>query len=84
MQRNENNIGETGKTSVKVHHQPGGQSSFSLGWGADDKSKPSIFLIIKSKSITTKVMWFLEVPMKSKMKKKRKDLKNKKERRRNS
>ncbi len=84
MQRNENNIGESGKTSVKVHHQPGGQSSFSLGWGADDKSKPSIFFIIKFKSITTKAMWSLEVLMKSKMRKKRKELKNKKERKRNS
>jgi hypothetical protein len=28
----ENNIGENGHTSVKVHHAPGGQSSLSLGW----------------------------------------------------
>jgi len=27
-----NNIGETNKTSVKVSHNPGGKSSFSLGW----------------------------------------------------
>ena len=42
--RNEFNIGETQKTSVKVHHQPGGQSNWSLGWGEDDKSKqPSTY-----------------------------------------
>lgn len=29
-----------------MHHQPGGQSNWSLGWGEDDKSKqPSNFLI---------------------------------------
>lgn len=32
-QRNQFNIGETNKTSVKVHHGPGGQSNWSLGWG---------------------------------------------------
>lgn len=31
-QRNQFNIGETTKTSVKVHHGPGGQSNWSLGW----------------------------------------------------
>jgi hypothetical protein len=35
MKRNEGNIGESDKTSVKVHHAPGGQSNFSLGWGND-------------------------------------------------
>lgn len=25
-------------TSVKVHHAPGGQSNFSLGWSGDDNS----------------------------------------------
>lgn len=37
--RNEHNIGETQKTSVKVHHQPGGQSNWSLGWQDDEKPK---------------------------------------------
>lgn len=36
MKRTEGNIGETDKTSVKVHHAPGGQSNFSLGWGNDN------------------------------------------------
>jgi hypothetical protein len=31
--RTEFNIGETQKTSVKVNHQPGGQTNWSLGWG---------------------------------------------------
>lgn len=35
MKRTEGNIGESDKTSVKVHHAPGGQSNFSLGWGND-------------------------------------------------
>lgn len=44
-QRNQFNIGETNKTSVKVHHGPGGQSNWSLGWSdplqsqADQKAK---------------------------------------------
>lgn len=33
QQRNQFNIGESTKTSVKVHHGPGGQSNWSLGWG---------------------------------------------------
>jgi hypothetical protein len=33
MKRTEWNIGESEKTSVKVHHAPGGQSNFYLGWG---------------------------------------------------
>ena len=33
QQRNQFNIGESNKTSVKVHHGPGGQSNWSLGWG---------------------------------------------------
>lgn len=36
-QRNEFNIGETSKTSVKVHHGPGGQSNWSLGWGENNQ-----------------------------------------------
>lgn len=31
--RSEFNIGESQKTSVKVHHGPGGASNWSLGWG---------------------------------------------------
>lgn len=27
-----------GTTSVKVHHAPGGQSSFSLGWDVPEKA----------------------------------------------
>jgi hypothetical protein len=43
-QRNQFNIGESNKTSVKMHHGPGGQSNWSLGWGetsqqADQKAK---------------------------------------------
>jgi len=38
MQRSENNIGENQKTSVKVHHAPGGQSNFSLGWDETSNS----------------------------------------------
>ena len=38
-QRNQFNIGETNKTSVKVHHGPGGQSNWSLGW-SDPNSQP--------------------------------------------
>ena len=37
--RTEFNLGETQKTSVKVHHNPGGQSNWSLGWGEDEKPK---------------------------------------------
>ncbi len=29
-----------GTTSVKVHHAPGGQSSFSLAWDTADQKKP--------------------------------------------
>jgi hypothetical protein len=32
------NFSKQGTTSVKVHHAPGGQSSFSLGW--DEPVKP--------------------------------------------
>ena len=28
-------------TSVKVHHAPGGASSFSLGWGSDEPAPPA-------------------------------------------
>lgn len=38
--RTEHNIGETQKTSVKVHHQPGGQSNWSLGWSEPEANKP--------------------------------------------
>jgi hypothetical protein len=36
------NFSKQGTTSVKVHHAPGGQSSFSLGWDQPVKqvSKP--------------------------------------------
>ncbi len=36
---------QDGTPSVKVHHAPGGQSNFSLGWGANDeqpKPKPKV------------------------------------------
>lgn len=36
----ENNMGETNKTSVKVHHAPGGQSNFSLGWDDNSYNQP--------------------------------------------
>jgi len=39
--RTESNIGESDKTSVKVHYGPGGQSNWSLGWAEDDKPKAS-------------------------------------------
>ena len=35
--RNEFNIGETQKTSVKVVNAPGGQSNWSIGW---EENKP--------------------------------------------
>lgn len=44
--RTEFNIGETQKTSVKVHHQPGGQSNWSLGWVEEEKPKPSSTYIL--------------------------------------
>lgn len=47
--RNENNIGETNKTSVKVHHGPGGQSNWSLGWGEEEKPKPGTTFVISVK-----------------------------------
>ena len=34
-----------GTTSVKVHHAPGGQSNFSLGWGPEPtkpQNKPAV------------------------------------------
>lgn len=33
--RTEGNIGESNKTSVKVHYGPGGQSNWSLGWAEE-------------------------------------------------
>ena len=39
--RSEFNIGESEKTSVKVHNNPGGQSNWSLGWAEEDKPKTS-------------------------------------------
>lgn len=39
--RTEFNLGESGKTSVKVHHNPGGQSNWSIGWGDEEKPKTS-------------------------------------------
>lgn len=32
----------TDHTSVRVHHAPGGQSSFSLGWGQEEAKKPAL------------------------------------------
>lgn len=32
----------TDHTSVRVHHAPGGQSSFSLGWGQEEAKKPQL------------------------------------------
>ena len=32
---------DSNKTSVKVHHAPGGASSFSLGWGNDEPPAPA-------------------------------------------
>lgn len=54
-QRNESNIGESNKTSVKVNHNPGGQTNWSFGWGveekpvqpASNKSNPSFIVDIK-------------------------------------
>lgn len=40
QQRNQFNIGESNKTSVKVHHGPGGQSNWSLGWGENTSTQP--------------------------------------------
>ena len=55
--RTEFNIGESGKTSVKVHHTPGGQSNWSLGWDNETKPKmPSKSSLIQFKSITMKAM----------------------------
>ena len=48
-QRTEANIGESNKTSVKVHHQPGGASNWSLGW-EEPQQKPSsrsIFMLVQ-------------------------------------
>lgn len=39
QQRNQFNIGESNKTSVKVHHGPGGQSNWSLGWGESNTNQ---------------------------------------------
>lgn len=44
--RSEFNIGETEKTSVKVHNNPGGQSNWSLGWQEEEKPKTSSNLSI--------------------------------------
>ena len=54
--RTEFNIGESQKTSVKVHHNPGGQSNWSLGWGDEEKpKKPSISIYYHQfRSIITK------------------------------
>ena len=58
--RTEFNLGETQKTSVKVHHNPGGQSNWSLGWGEDEKpKKPSTQINYDQfKSIITKAALF--------------------------
>jgi len=41
MSRSTNNIGGDGgeKSSVKVSNAPGGKSSFSIGWGADEPTQ---------------------------------------------
>ena len=68
QQRTQFNIGESEKTSVKVHHNPGGNSNFSLGWGEDDKPKhSSIFILMKFTSTTMKVKLFWVVKMKEMM-----------------
>lgn len=83
--RTENNIGESQKTSVKVHHQPGGQSNWSLGWGNEDKPKTSSkFASTQFKNTITKVNWFSGAKTKLMMNKKRKDWRRKRERRRRS
>lgn len=69
--RNEHNIGESAKTSVKVHHGPGGQSNWSLGWAEDEKPKPSISFLNQTKSTTTKAMLYLEATMRPLMRRKR-------------
>ena len=52
QQRSQFNIGESNKTSVKVHHGPGGQSNWSLGWSDNNqteamkKTQNSISLVI--------------------------------------
>ena len=33
------NLGKDGTTSVKVHHQPGGASNFSLSHGGEDDDR---------------------------------------------
>ncbi len=51
--RSEFNIGESEKTSVKVHNNPGGQSNWSLGWSEDDKPKPvSTSFILYSQKVS--------------------------------
>ncbi len=83
--RTQNNIGQTQKTSVKVHHGPGGQSSFSLGWGDDNNTKQSgTFDFIQLTSIITKVALSQEEKMKDKMNKKRKDLSKRERKKRNN
>ena len=51
--RSEFNIGESEKTSVKVHNNPGGQSNWSLGWAEEDKPKTSsIWFILFSQKVS--------------------------------
>ena len=33
-------FGAGGKTSVRVHAPPGGESHFSIGWGGNDQPEP--------------------------------------------
>lgn len=37
--RNQHNIGESVKTSVKVNNNPGGKSNWSIGWDEPEKKK---------------------------------------------
>ena len=83
--RTEFNLGESGKTSVKVHHNPGGQSNWSLGWDNETKPKmPSKSSLIQFKSITTKVTWCSEVRTSSLIRKNReRDWKKRRKRKKN-
>lgn len=62
------------KTSVKVHHQPGGESNWKLGW-SDEKPKKTtsnIFLYSKLINTTTKATLSLVATRSTTKKKKRK------------
>ena len=36
----------TGMSSVKIHQRPGGNSSFSLGWGMEEEKKPEAVRVV--------------------------------------